>query len=357
MNDLETEMRSILSDLADEAPPSTGLVDAVHTRGRRKRRRRLTVTAAAVAVAVLAAGAVVGAVGRGEPEATLQVAEPPPKTHRGLPPAPVHLGTLPSGFNSPRVTIFDSVGWEIWSTRTKPDAQLSVGIEPTKPSGGGWPGVVSKDVTFNGRPATLITAPVNQGDSLATLRFQRKSDQWISVTVFTKLTSDPFSVVSETELRAVASGLTDEPTPVAELLRIGSVPDSLEVCGSHDGSGQEYDTSQIALCDPSVKTMPIQLNGTLPAVPDNAAIQLYWQHINGKIWRDLKSGTNRTPFEVDGREGEIAEAGIASQRRWYGWIRLTNGVVVNLEMRQPNLFTRDQVIEFLGSISPGEALK
>jgi hypothetical protein len=31
--------------------------------------------------------------------------------------------------------------------------------------------------------------------------------------------------------------------------------------------------------------------------------------------------------------------------------------VVNVEMRKPNLFTRSQFIEFLGSITPGHALK
>jgi hypothetical protein len=354
MTDLETEVRSILSDLADGAPPSAGLVEVVHARGRRARHRRLAVAAAAAAVAVLAAGAVT--VSLRDPGTTLQVATPA-EPQSGLPPAPVRLGELPSGFSQLRVAIFDTGTWRIRATRTNPGADLEVSVGRTKPRRGNWTGVKSQTVTLDGQPATLTTEPINDGDSMALLTFQRKPGQWITVSVLTRSTTDPFKVVSQAELRAVATGLTDRPTPVAQLLRIGSVPAPLRICASDDGSGQQYDTSQVAYCDPRVKTLPVYLNGTLPAVPDNAAVQVYWQHVNGKWWTDQKSGTQRTPIEINGRQGSVAAAGTAAQRLWYGWIRLADGVRVNVEMREPNLFTRSQFVEFLGSITPGQALK
>lgn len=350
MNDLETHVRSVLSDLADGAPPSDSLVAAIHARGRRARRRRLAVTAAAAAVAVLAGGAV--AVGLREPEATLQVAAPPPAA-AALPPAPVHLGELPEGFGTPRVIVFDTGTWEIWATDPEKDAQLTVSIGPEGPTASSWADAKPKDVTVDGRPAKLVTAPYNQDGSIAYVVFERRPGQWVKVSVRGK-GADPYGVVDEKGLLGIAADLTDEPTPVPELLGVADVPAPLTLCASYDGTGQEFDTSQVAYCDPRVEKFAAPLNGTLPLVPENAAVQLYWQHMQEKWWRDQQSGTNRAPIEVAGREGEIAEAGSASERLWYGWVRLSDDVVVNVETREPNLFTRDEFVQFLGGLAPVE---
>ncbi|TQS46036.1 hypothetical protein [Cryptosporangium phraense] len=256
MNEFEHTVRTMLTERAVTVPEQPGLVDGVHRIVRRNRNRRRAVVGAALAIVLIAAGSV--AWGAQRPDDHLVPAGPsstsPTASPSGLPPvtapaAPLRVGYLPKGFDRPTVTIDSVHSWTITTVRDAPSAVVEIQVsmkELGERDSGRLKYAKTETVEVQGTKATLSVVPSHPGwpdlshqsywGPYSELTFARTNGQWVRIEAYNadETTVDP--EVSEADLQAIAAGLTDGPTPVADLLRFPALPAGLTIASLDRGS-------------------------------------------------------------------------------------------------------------------------
>jgi len=217
-----------LTALERYAPAEDAVLAGFRDEIRRRRRRRQVVSVAGVAVAasLVALGVVLVAPGRGadrggSPPATA----PPPSTAttRPNPPAspalPFTASSLPAGYTFD--TWYISRAWSSASWVGKADfEQVVVDLRGSPQQGGEY--LVDEPTTIAGRPGRFRKLAPDKG--LVEFIWQLEDGRWFVV-------SGSQQKVGLPALRAVAEGLTPQPTPVPAPsgLALGQLPDGYQV--------------------------------------------------------------------------------------------------------------------------------
>ncbi|GAA0224945.1 hypothetical protein [Cryptosporangium japonicum] len=260
MNDIDTALRTLYTGRADRAPSGQDLLTAVHGRVHRDRRRRLLATIAGVVALALAGGLGAAAVLRPKEARTLQVTD---GKVVGPQPAPVRVGRLPAGYGRPVVQYLAPGVWAIESTRTGSSAVLAVQVMRLEPAVRPGPGA-RRTVRVAGAAGTLYWLPPTGGSSApepgnyepvgpyAELTYQRRPGQWLRI-MSVAPTGSRADV--ERDLLDVAAGITDEVSPVADVIRM-TLPD-----GTAWGRVLAYgDRARVKLVDASAPAGAVSLN-------------------------------------------------------------------------------------------------
>lgn len=265
MNDVDAELRALLTERAADIPAAVGLFEAVHRRERRARQRRLALASVVVVLLLLAGATVAWATQRDD---RLVPTNPPA---RGLkaPPSPVSVTWVPAGFTTPQVSLVSRETWSIKSIRRDPLAQLTVRVAPAAlkiRTGLG----TRRTITINGVKATYYTVPLDLKGAkpygqtpppaqrpMAQLTFQRKPGQWVQLDVH-NVTGKPNLGVTEQDVRKIAEGLVDRPMPVPDLLRFKSIPAGVAFGSVWDNYGNG---AEVQFVDPAEPPEATDVNG------------------------------------------------------------------------------------------------
>ncbi|SHN46995.1 hypothetical protein [Cryptosporangium aurantiacum] len=271
MNEIDALMRTMLAERAHDVPEAPGLLDGVHRTVRRHRTRRRAVASLAVALVMLIAASVAWSVERDDdrlvpterPSASPSATASPSPKGLTAPASPVSLGRLPDGFSSRPTVTLDSVrSWTLTTTRVSPPATVEVQVSTVelteRTNQGSWRQyATTRTIDLAGTPATLSVVPhrpdwpdaehQSYWGAYSELTFARRPGQWVRIEAYRGDDSSADPAVTEADLRTIAGGLVDRPTPVEDLLRFPALPAGLTF-GSLEHSS---DAAGVQLVDPA----------------------------------------------------------------------------------------------------------